>query len=56
MGIGSMMSAAMGIGLCLLGGWAVLKCAFFGAGAAYLRKPEIRQLFESPPELGPRGD
>ncbi len=52
----SFASAAMGIGLCVMGGWAVLKCAFFGAGAAYLRKPEIRRLFESPPELGPRGD
>lgn len=52
----SFVSAAMGIGLCVLGGWAVGKCAFFGAGATYLRKPEIRQLFESPPALGPRGD
>jgi hypothetical protein len=52
----SFVSAAMGIGLCVMGGWALLKCGFFGAGAAYLRKPEIRQLFESPPPLGPRGD
>lgn len=52
----SFVSTAMGIGLCVLGGWAVGKCAFFGAGAAYLRKPEIRQLFESPAPLGPRGD
>jgi len=56
MGLESMMSAAMGIGLCLLGGWALGKCAFFGASAAYLRKPEIRQLFEAPPQLSARGD
>lgn len=55
-GIESMASMAMGIGLCVLGGWGVLKCAFFGAGAVYLRKPELRRLFEAPPTLGPRGD
>lgn len=56
MGIEGMMSTAMGIGMCVLGGWAVGKCAFFGASAAYLRKPEIRQLFEAPPQLTARGD
>lgn len=50
------LSAALGIGLCVVGAWALAKCGFFGAGIAYLRKPEIRELFESPPQLGPRGD
>ena len=56
MGIGGMTSAAMGAGMCLLGAWAVGKCGFFGASAGYLRKPEIRQLFENPPQLSARGD
>lgn len=56
-GFDGIVGMSLGFSLCVPGGWAFLKIAFFVYVAMHLRKPEVVQLFGGQaPAIGPRGD